>query len=327
MRGEFEAFLFRAQGQGLDGVADAIVQIERNRLDLQLAGLDLREVEDVVDHPEQGVTGAWSRLHLFALIGGEFGVQEQLGQPHDAIHRGSDLVAHISQESALGTAGSFGPFPGFAQFQLGHDLAGKRGQCRDLLWGQYTRFAINDVDRAQGAVVRSHQGSSGIEANVWIGSDQGVVSEARVLGRVLNLKNIALQDRMGTKSQISMGFRRIDPDLRFEPLAVGIDERNQGDRRTTNLRSEQGDVIEIRFRQRVQDSIVMKLLQSDRFPGWYRNLHLFSREPPPAGIRWPGSIRIEASHVTVIVVSRLIISAQRLKYFNNHLWVRSFNWL
>ena len=59
----------RALGEQLGHVLDDLGQVEVDRLEPQLAGLDLREVEDVVDHREQELRRAVHRLRELALRG------------------------------------------------------------------------------------------------------------------------------------------------------------------------------------------------------------------------------------------------------------------
>ena len=45
---------------------------------------------------------------VLPLLGGQLGVERELGHAEDAVHRGADLVAHVGQELALGPAGCLG---------------------------------------------------------------------------------------------------------------------------------------------------------------------------------------------------------------------------
>ena len=54
--------------QRLHGVADAFAQVEIDRLQGQLARLDLGEIEDVVEQPQQGVGRLLDHLQIFALL-------------------------------------------------------------------------------------------------------------------------------------------------------------------------------------------------------------------------------------------------------------------
>ena len=79
---------------------------ERHRFDLHGngAGLDLREVEDVVDQREQRVAGGVDRLGVAHLVVGQplaLVVREQLRQDERAVQRRPQLVRHVREELRL----------------------------------------------------------------------------------------------------------------------------------------------------------------------------------------------------------------------------------
>ena len=88
------------------GVSRMSRRFEIDRFQVQLAGLDLGEIQNVVDDAEQGVGRDFDDLQVFALLGRQFGVQRQFRHADDAVHRGADFVAHVGQEFALGPVGS-----------------------------------------------------------------------------------------------------------------------------------------------------------------------------------------------------------------------------
>ncbi len=106
----------RNRGQQVQGGLQALAQVEGRRFQLHLAGLDLGEVQDVVDDGEQPIAAAADDLYELHLLGGQFRVEQQPAHADDGIHRGADLVAHGSQESALGFVGRVGDFPCLAVF-------------------------------------------------------------------------------------------------------------------------------------------------------------------------------------------------------------------
>ena len=55
LAGELQPFLVGAEGQGAQGLPQHVPQRELGVVELELAGLDLGEVEQVVDHVEQGI--------------------------------------------------------------------------------------------------------------------------------------------------------------------------------------------------------------------------------------------------------------------------------
>src|SRR4029079_7897677 len=96
-------------GRGLltHQVADILqhlVEIEIDVLDRQFAGLDLREIENVVDDAKQVLAGTLDLLHVVALARRKLGLKREMGKADDSVHRRPDLVAHIGQEDALGLA-------------------------------------------------------------------------------------------------------------------------------------------------------------------------------------------------------------------------------
>ena len=87
---------------------DALAQVEGLALDVQPPGLDLREVEDVVDDRQQRLAAVADGLGELALLVVERRVEQQAAHADDGVHRRADLVAHRRQEGALGLVGGFG---------------------------------------------------------------------------------------------------------------------------------------------------------------------------------------------------------------------------
>ena len=96
--------------------ADHFVQPEVRGLDIEPAGLDLREVEDVVDHGEQRRAGVVDLAHVVALLRRERRLERQMRQADDGVHRRADLVAHVGEEHRLHLGGFFGLALGADQF-------------------------------------------------------------------------------------------------------------------------------------------------------------------------------------------------------------------
>ena len=94
-------------------------QIEVQGLEDQLPGLDLGEVEDVVDEGQQGLAAGADGLGILPLLIAQGRVQEEPGHANDAVHGGADLVAHVGQELALKPRGCHGPVPGLGQLSSG----------------------------------------------------------------------------------------------------------------------------------------------------------------------------------------------------------------
>ena len=82
------------------------MQIDFLDQEIDLAGLDLGQVEHVVDQPEQMLAGAIDALERFdkvveAIVLGVF--LQHLGNADHGVQGGAQLVAHIGEELALGS--------------------------------------------------------------------------------------------------------------------------------------------------------------------------------------------------------------------------------
>ena len=117
--GQLQILLVGAQGERLHRVAEALPQVERLALQVQLAGLDLREVQDVVDHRQQCLAGITHGGEELALLGRQLALQHQFGHADHGVERRADLVAHIRQERALRPAGGLGSVLGPQQLGIG----------------------------------------------------------------------------------------------------------------------------------------------------------------------------------------------------------------
>ena len=100
---ELDDVLRGARRDDRERLLDAFAEIERRSLQLEPARLDLREVEDVVDHAEQRVAARPDDLRELPLLRRQLRSEQQAGHPDDGVHRRADLVAHRRQECALGS--------------------------------------------------------------------------------------------------------------------------------------------------------------------------------------------------------------------------------
>ena len=75
------------------------------RVKLELSGLDLGNVEDVVQQPEERLRRVVARFEEAALLLAQRGRQGEMNHAQHAVHGRTDLVAHIGEKFALVTAG------------------------------------------------------------------------------------------------------------------------------------------------------------------------------------------------------------------------------
>ncbi len=106
--------------RGEDGqcVLDQITEVERDAVEHQLAGLDLGEVENLVDDSEQAVGGLLDGAQIILLARSEVAFLQQLGEAEDAVQWRADLVAHVGEEFGFDPAGLQGLLACQIQFDV-----------------------------------------------------------------------------------------------------------------------------------------------------------------------------------------------------------------
>ena len=77
------------------------------RLQFELAGLDLGEVENFLDQRQQRFARGLRRLGVGELLGRERRVEQQIGHAENAVERRADFVADGGEEARLGAVGGF----------------------------------------------------------------------------------------------------------------------------------------------------------------------------------------------------------------------------
>ncbi|VVN48898.1 hypothetical protein PS681_06148 [Pseudomonas fluorescens] len=102
---QFQLLGVRGGGEDGQGVLQQIAQIERNVVEHQFAGLDFREVEDLVDDPQQAVGGFFDGAQIVELARGQFAFLQQMGEAENAVERRADLVAHVGEKFGFDPAG------------------------------------------------------------------------------------------------------------------------------------------------------------------------------------------------------------------------------
>ena len=127
-----EPFLTGPVSERIERVLQAVAEAERNAGQFQLAGFDLRDIENVVDDGQKRVRRSLGELQAFPLLVRQFSVEHQFGHPQDAVHRGTNFMAHSRQELAFGPAGGL-----------------RRGSLPLLLLDPGAVAAVDDIDDRQ----------------------------------------------------------------------------------------------------------------------------------------------------------------------------------
>jgi hypothetical protein len=85
---------------------------------LQPSGLDLRQIQEVVEHRQQGLAGLLDDPEALLLRPGERVQRHHLGHPQHPVERRADLMAHVGEKLGLHHVGLLGTVAG--DDQLGH---------------------------------------------------------------------------------------------------------------------------------------------------------------------------------------------------------------
>ena len=271
-------FLFGGAGdEEADGRGDACGERERDGLKGELAGRDFGEVEDVVDDGEEVFAAGLDDIDAVALLGGERGIAQEGGHADDGVHGRADFVTHGREKLGLGAGGLFGGAAGDievaagfvevgddgvlagddpAEFEGVEDVAPKGGEGVELVGGELTGYAIDDAEGAEGPAVVSHEGSAGVETDVRRAGDEGVGGEAGGGAGVRDDEDVGLRfgDGVGAEGEFARGFGGVEADAGFEPLAVGVDEGDQGDGNLADLGREAGEVVVVGLGRCIQNA-------------------------------------------------------------------------
>src|SRR5690606_31773374 len=106
----------------VDEPGDQLVDRTLGEAQLELAALDHRQIEDVLDQLVELPTTGEDQAHVLGLRLGQLGLEQQLRVAEDRIERGAKLVADGGQELALGEVGLVGAIE---RALVGADLVGQ----------------------------------------------------------------------------------------------------------------------------------------------------------------------------------------------------------
>ena len=103
-----------------------LVEPEGAHLQRHLASVNLREIQNVVQQPQQRLGSSLGLVGVVQLAFGQGGVVQQPEHAQNCVHRGADLVAHVGQKLALGHGGFFsllfGELQRLLQILVGRDV-------------------------------------------------------------------------------------------------------------------------------------------------------------------------------------------------------------
>ena len=106
LRDDQHLLLLRLPGEDRADVGEHAAQAAGLGVNRDAAGLDLGEVEHVLDQGGEVFRAFAQRNGHVALLGAEGGLLQQAREPDDAVERVADLVAHVGDEVGLGRVGA-----------------------------------------------------------------------------------------------------------------------------------------------------------------------------------------------------------------------------
>jgi hypothetical protein len=169
---DLETLAVGGDAHAADRLGHDVAQQEGTVLEVEAAGLDLREVQDAVDHREQALRGPAHHRQVVALHEGDRRRQQELGQPDDPVHGRADLVAHVGQELALRPVRALGGLGGgLLVLDVGAGRVPLLDRARGVADRQRPRevppvFAVGSAPEAELGFVADallHRGHPGVE--------------------------------------------------------------------------------------------------------------------------------------------------------------------
>ena len=114
---DFQMLFPRFDRYNVGQIFQNIFQVKLDGLNIELAGFDFGEVQNVIDNSEQRIGPVLDFLHVVFLLGGQIRLEGQIGHANDCVHGGPDFVAHVGQEIAFSFICIIGGLFGFHQFR------------------------------------------------------------------------------------------------------------------------------------------------------------------------------------------------------------------
>jgi len=105
--GQLQLFFMGPDGHNVPGLLHQLSKVERNVLQMDMPGLHLGNIENVVDNVQKVFPGLPENLHEFLLFFVQRRLRQEVRHSQDGVQGGSDFVAHAGQEFGLRVAGHF----------------------------------------------------------------------------------------------------------------------------------------------------------------------------------------------------------------------------
>ena len=110
--------------QQLGDVLDQGAQCERTLFEIDLAGLDLGVIQQLLDQRKQRIAGGFHRSRIGHLFRRQRRIQQQPAHADDAVERGANFMGGHGEEAGLGAARRIGEVAGLGQRAFGFGAVG-----------------------------------------------------------------------------------------------------------------------------------------------------------------------------------------------------------
>ena len=108
--------------------------------------------------------------------------------------------------------------------ELGLDHPAEVTQSLELRLVQQPRTVVHDAERADALTAGRCERNAGVEPQPRVARDRGVVGEAVVAQGVGDHEDVVTEDGVRAHRHVAVRLRQLDPVVRLEPLALGVDE-------------------------------------------------------------------------------------------------------
>ena len=120
---------------------------------------------------------------------------------------------------------------------------------------QRARHVVDHAERAERVAVAVDQRCACVEADLRLRDDERVVAEAIVGEGVPDDHHLVGPDGVVAERDVARRGFDVESDAGLEPLAVGVEQRQQRDRRVADERGQPDDLVEFAFGRRVHDGV------------------------------------------------------------------------
>jgi hypothetical protein len=212
---DLDALALRFRRQKLDHAFDQRSNVERLGRKVDPAGLDLREVEDLVDQGQERLARGLDRADIGRLLGSRRGVEQKVGHAEDAVQRRAELVTDGREEARLRLACGLGANARLLELALRRDALGDVAPGAHELGGAavpghggldpgqpaHARLRLDRLVDDARAVVADPRQPALDDGRPLLGADQALGRAAHELGEALVGKGdapgtVALDDKI-----------------------------------------------------------------------------------------------------------------------------------